>query len=85
MLLDTQPLEDAVAGSDVRLIICGHNHHEQLGSIASIPVWVASASAYRLDVLSPEIPRDIPGCAFSQIDVGESGVTVSVITIEVES
>ncbi len=85
MLLDIQPLEDAVAGSDVRLIICGHNHHEQLGSIASIPVWVAPASAYRLDVLSPEIPRDIPGCAFSQIDVGEPGVTVSVITIEVES
>ena len=85
MLLDTQPLEDAVAGSDVRLIICGHNHHEQFGSIASIPVWVAPASAYRLDVLSPEIPRDIPGCAFSQIDVGEPHVTVSVITIEVES
>ena len=34
MLLERERLEDVVAGSDVRLVICGHNHHEGLGSLA---------------------------------------------------
>jgi len=85
MLLEGERFEEALAHTDVRLVICGHNHHEGLGSIASRPVWVSPASAYRLDVLSPLVPRDIPGCAFSRIDIGARGVTASVITIEVDA
>lgn len=81
MLLERDRLAQTVLGSDVRLIICGHNHHAGLGSIGSVPVWVSPSSAYRLDVLSRDATRDRPGCAVSRIDVGIDGATVSVIVV----
>jgi 3',5'-cyclic AMP phosphodiesterase CpdA len=77
MLRDAERLATAVSGSDVRLIVCGHNHHEGVGSVGGKPVWVGPASAYRLDVLSRDRPRAILSSAFSWINVGET-VTVSV-------
>ena len=53
-------LADVVAGSDVRVVLCGHNHHEGLGTLGSVPVWVSPSVAYRMDVLSREEFHKIP-------------------------
>ena len=81
MLRRPQGLANAVDGSDVRLILCGHNHHEALGVLGSVPVWASPSTAYRMDVLSREAVRGLPGCSLSQIDLSEGGTTVSVIPV----
>jgi 3',5'-cyclic-AMP phosphodiesterase len=42
-LRNAQALGEAIAGSDVRLILCGHYHHVSLGALAGVPVWVSPA------------------------------------------
>jgi Icc protein len=64
-------LRDAIAGSDVRLVLCGHSHHEAFGMLGAIPVWVSPAIAYRLDVTSTGAFRGVPGTAFSGIRLGD--------------
>jgi 3',5'-cyclic AMP phosphodiesterase CpdA len=80
-LRDPERLRDAIAGSDVRLVLCGHNHHEALGTIGTVPVWVSPACAYRLDTASTQAFRGVPGSAFSRIDLSEDGPTVTVIPV----
>ncbi len=80
-LRDPDGLGGVIAGSDVRLVICGHNHHDGLGTLASVPVWVSPAVAYRMDVLSPHRFHKVPGAAFSRVGLGDHGVTVNVIPI----
>ena len=43
----------ALAGSDVRLVICGHYHHVMLGAVGGVPVWVSPAVSDQTDVTSP--------------------------------
>ena len=42
-----------LAGSDVRAILAGHLHYSMSGTFAGIPVSVASASCYTMDVALP--------------------------------
>ncbi len=81
MLRGRERLAEAIDGSDVKLIISGHNHHEELGALGSVPVWVSPSTAYLMDVLSREEVRGLPGCAVSRIDVTPDGVTVNVIPV----
>jgi 3',5'-cyclic-AMP phosphodiesterase len=81
MLNNPGDLAEVVGGSDVRVILCGHNHHEALGTLASIPVWVSPSSAYRLDVLSREATHGLAGSAFSRIDITEHATSVTVIPV----
>ena len=53
-LRDAQRLSDVVAGTDVRIIVCGHAHHTGCGSLAGIPVWVSPACAHLTDALPPQ-------------------------------
>jgi 3',5'-cyclic AMP phosphodiesterase CpdA len=46
-------LGEAVAGTDVRLVLAGHHHLAQSGSLAGIPVAVAGSVAIRTDPLAP--------------------------------
>ncbi|MDR6868628.1 3',5'-cyclic AMP phosphodiesterase CpdA [Microbacterium resistens] len=46
-------LADVLRGSDVRGILAGHLHYSLHGSFAGIPVSVASATCYTMDVASP--------------------------------
>jgi 3',5'-cyclic-AMP phosphodiesterase len=85
MLRGTERLVEAMDGSDVRLIISGHNHHEELGALGSVPVWVSPSTAYLMDILSREAVRGLPGCAVSRIDVTDDGVTVNVIPVPLGS
>jgi 3',5'-cyclic AMP phosphodiesterase CpdA len=49
--LDDQPaLAEVLRGSDVRGILAGHYHYSSFGTFAGIPVSVASATCYTIDV-----------------------------------
>jgi 3',5'-cyclic AMP phosphodiesterase CpdA len=85
-LRDPGRLRDAIAGSDVRLVLCGHSHHEAFGMLGATPVWVSPAIAYRLDVTSTGAFRGVPGTAFSGIRLdGEDGPVVTVYPVTVPS
>ena len=81
MLQNPGDLADAIDGSDVRLILSGHNHHAGVGALAGVPVWVSPATAYTMDVLSRERVHGLPGCSLSQIELYEGGVSVSAIPV----
>lgn len=79
-----EALAHVLRGSDVRLIVAGHNHHESAGSFAGIPVWVSPALAYRADVASTDEFRSLPGTALSRIDLpARQAPRVSVLHIPV--
>jgi 3',5'-cyclic-AMP phosphodiesterase len=80
-LRDPGRLRDAIAGTDVRIVLAGHNHHEALGALGAVPVWVSPAVAYRADTTSPRVFRPLPGGAFSRIDLTDESTTVTVIPV----
>jgi 3',5'-cyclic-AMP phosphodiesterase len=82
-LRNPERLRDAIAGSDVRLVLCGHSHHEAFGMLGATPVWVSPAIAYRLDVTSTGAFRGVPGTAFSGIRLGgrDDGPVVTVYPV----
>ena len=82
-LRDPARLRDAIAGSDVRIVLCGHNHHEALGKLGATPVWVSPATAYRSDTSSTRVFRDVRGSAFSRIDLAgpDNGPLVTVFPV----
>lgn len=83
MLRRPDVLASALQGTDVHLVIAGHNHHETAGQLGRTPVWVSPATAYRLDVLARKETRGVPGCAFTRIDIDEWGSRAHVIPIPV--
>jgi 3',5'-cyclic AMP phosphodiesterase CpdA len=80
-LRNPHDLRDALAGSDVRIVLCGHNHHEAVGFVGSKPVWVSPSSAYRADLTKRDVFRGLPGSAFSRIDLAEHELTVTVVPV----
>lgn len=74
-------LAELIAGTDVRIVVCGHYHHEGVGTLASVPVWVSPACAYRADVTSRATFRGVPGSAVSRIDISGDDLTISVIPV----
>jgi 3',5'-cyclic AMP phosphodiesterase CpdA len=80
-LCDPGKLEDAIRGTDVRLVVCGHNHHAAAGSLGDAPVWVSPASAYLADVTSRETFRSLPAAAFSMIDIDKTTTVTTVVPI----
>jgi Icc protein len=79
-LAQPERLRDAIAGSDVRIVVCGHNHHEALGTLGTVPVWVGPATAYRTDTSSTREFRRLRGSAFSRLDLTGDGLTATVIS-----
>ncbi len=80
-LREPECLAQAIDGADVRVILCGHNHHEGFGLLGSTPVWISPSAAYRLDVTSRTAFRGLPGGAFSRVDLDGSGASATVIPI----
>lgn len=70
-LHDAGRLAEAVTGTDVLMIVAGHTHHASAGALAGVPVWVATATAYQMDVLAAggDVMQGRPGSAFTRIDV----------------
>ncbi|MCZ4519885.1 metallophosphoesterase [Rhodococcus ruber] len=75
-------LESAIAGSDVRMIVCGHAHHTGAGSVGGVPVWVGPAMSYRVDTSPPAgRHRGLIGFGFTRIDLLESGFTATAVEV----
>jgi 3',5'-cyclic AMP phosphodiesterase CpdA len=49
---DPERLAAALAGSDVRIVLCGHCHHVGAALFAGVPLWMAPAVAYTLDTFA---------------------------------
>jgi len=64
-LREQHALAAVLAGSDVRAILGGHLHYATTGLFAGIPVSVAAATCYTIDVAAP--PRQLTG-----VDGGQS-------------
>ncbi|MEV7631123.1 phosphodiesterase [Microbacterium sp. NPDC089318] len=54
-LRDQHLLAEVVEGSDVRAILAGHLHYSSHGVFAGIPVSVASATCYTMNVARPAV------------------------------
>jgi 3',5'-cyclic AMP phosphodiesterase CpdA len=83
-LRDQDALADVLAGSDVRAILAGHLHYSMSGTFAGIPVSVASASCYTMDVARP--PQRVNGMdagqAFHLVHVYDVTVTHTVVPLD---
>jgi 3',5'-cyclic AMP phosphodiesterase CpdA len=82
-LQQQERLAEVVAGSDVRAILGGHLHYTTMGSFAGIPVSVAAATCYTMDLSAPA--RQLEGIAggqsFNLIQVHADQLVHSVIPI----
>jgi 3',5'-cyclic AMP phosphodiesterase CpdA len=78
-LRDPARLREAIEGTDVRLVLAGHYHHEVAGTLGSVPVWVGPATSYRIDPTVPDTFHGVPGTAVSRIDISEDGPVITVI------
>ncbi|MGQ4599360.1 metallophosphoesterase [Nocardia sp. R6R-6] len=73
-------LAEVLAGSDVRLIICGHNHLTGAAALAGIPVWIGPALSYRIDPIAPvDRHRGLTGFGYSRIDLLGSTLVATAI------
>ncbi|MGN2637288.1 metallophosphoesterase [Nocardia takedensis] len=73
-------LAEVIRGTDVGLIICGHNHLTGAASLAGVPIWLGPALSYRIDTFAPVgRHRGWAGFGFTRVDVlGESMVASAV-------
>lgn len=83
-LRDQAALADVLGGSDVRAILAGHLHYSMSGTFAGIPVSVASASCYTMDVaLPPERVNGMDaGQTFHLVHVYDDTVTHTVVPVD---
>lgn len=76
-------LADIVRGSDVRGILAGHLHYSSHGTFAGVPVSVASATCYTMNVARPAV--DVNGMdaaqAFQLVHVHPDTITHSVVPV----
>ena len=70
-LLEQDRLAEVLRGTDVRGILAGHYHYSSFGAFAGIPVSVAAATCYTIDVSAD--PGELLG-----IDAGQTVNLVSV-------
>jgi 3',5'-cyclic-AMP phosphodiesterase len=78
-LRDPARLRATIHGTDVRLVVAGHYHHEALGMLGPVPAWVSPATAYRLDATSPDEFRGVPGTAVSRIELAADALAITTI------
>lgn len=82
-LQDQPRLADVLRGSDVRAILAGHLHYSTHGTFAGIPVAVASATCYTIDVSAPT--GTLLGIDANQsvniVNVYDTGVVHSIVPI----
>ncbi|MET8423103.1 metallophosphoesterase [Nocardia sp. NPDC004860] len=79
-LRNADRLAEVLTGTDVRMILCGHNHMTAASALAGIPVWVGPALAYRIDALSPAGRQyGIAGSGSTRIDVLDTAIIASAV------
>ncbi|WP_424445522.1 phosphodiesterase [Microbacterium sp. CH-015] len=76
-------LAAAIAGSDVRAILAGHLHYSTSGTFHGIPVSVASATCYTMNLQRP--PQGVNGMdagqSFQLVHVYEDTITHAVVPV----
>lgn len=82
-LRDQGRLADVVAGSDVRAILAGHLHYSTSGTFAGVPVSVAAATCYTMDLARPavEVNGMDAGQSFHLVHVYDDTITHSVVPV----
>ena len=76
-------LADVLRGTDVRVILGGHLHYPTQGMFAGIPVSVAGATAYTMDLSAP--PRELVGIdggrSFSLVHLFDHQIVTSIVPL----
>lgn len=82
-LRDQGRLAHVVAGTDVRAIFAGHLHYSTSGTFAGVPVSVAAATCYTMDLARPavEVNGMDAGQSFHLVHVYEHTITHSVVPV----
>jgi len=81
-LLRREDLADAVAGTDVRLILAGHTHVVSAGTLGAVPVWTGGPLATTLDGLAPGAAlRALATPSVSRIDLFPEGLLTTSVPV----
>ncbi len=82
-LRDQAGLAAAIAGSDVRGILAGHLHYSTSGTFAGVPVSVAAATCYTMDLARPGVEVNGMDAAqsFHLVHVYDDTVTAAVVPV----
>lgn len=82
-LRDQPALAEVIAGSDVRGILAGHLHYSTSGTFAGVPVAVAAATCYTMDISRPavEVNGMDAGRSFHLVHVYDEMITHSVVPV----
>ncbi|MGP3535256.1 phosphodiesterase [Microbacterium sp. RD1] len=82
-LRDQAGLAAAIAGTDVRAILAGHLHYSTSGTFAGIPVSVAAATCYTMDLARPgvEVNGMDAGQSFHLVHVYDDTLTHAVVPV----
>jgi 3',5'-cyclic-AMP phosphodiesterase len=82
-LRDQGRLAEVLAGSDVRAILAGHLHYSTSGTFAGIPVSVAAATCYTMNLARPafEVNGMDAGQSFHLVHVYDETITHAVVPV----
>lgn len=82
-LRDQGRLAEVIAGTDVRGILAGHLHYSTSGTFAGVPVNVAAATCYTMDISRPavEVNGMDAGQSFHLVHVYDDTTTHSVVPL----
>jgi Icc protein len=82
-LRDQSRLARVVRGTDVRAILAGHLHYSTSGTFAGVPVSVAAATCYTMDLARPasEVNGMDAGQSFHLVHVYDDTVTNAVVPV----
>ena len=71
VLQNALELGEALAGSDVRAVLCGHLHAQLSGTLHGVPVWSTPGIVTRMDLTAPpHLLRVVKGAGASVVDLG---------------
>ena len=76
-------LAGVIAGTDVRAILAGHLHYSTSGTFAGVPVCVASATCYTMNLQRPpaEVNGMDAGQSFHLVHVYDDTITHAVVPV----
>jgi Icc protein len=81
-LLRREDLANAVAGTDVRLVLAGHTHVVSAGTLGAVPVWTGGPLATTLDGLAPGAAlRGLATPSVSRIDLFPDGLLTTSVPV----
>ncbi len=82
-LRDQGRLAEVIAGSDVRAILAGHLHYSTSGTFAGVPVSVAAASCYTMNLAraAVEVNGMDAGQSFHLVHVYDDTITHAVVPV----